>query len=289
MKKNSIMENNPELAKEWHPTLNGDLTPESVKPFSMKKVWWQCKEHQGHVWNASPNARQFGAVCPYCSNRKALQGYNDLSTTHPELAKEWHPTLNDGLSANELTASSSRDAWWLCDKGHEWQGIVSNRKKGIGRCPYCSGLYAIKGETDLATTNPELLLEWHPTKNSDITPLNITSRSYKKVWWQCSQKHEWKAVVNQRSQGSRCPYCSNKKALAGYNDLATTHPKLAKEWHPTLNGTLTPFDIISSTRKKIWWKCAQNHEWEAVVHIRTIGYGCCPECTRLAKLNEKNN
>ena len=47
--------------------------------------------------------------------------------------------------------------------------------------------------------------------------------------------------------------------------LAVTHPELAKQWHPTLNGDLTPFDVIPGTSKKVWWKCEKgdDYEWEA--------------------------
>ena len=37
----------PELAEEWHPTRNGDLTPERVTPKRGKKVWWKCsRDHE---------------------------------------------------------------------------------------------------------------------------------------------------------------------------------------------------------------------------------------------------
>ena len=32
----------PDLVKEWHPTKNGDLTPNDFTHGSGKKVWWLC-------------------------------------------------------------------------------------------------------------------------------------------------------------------------------------------------------------------------------------------------------
>ena len=55
--------------------------------------------------------------------------------------------------------------------------------------------------------------------------------------------HEWQATVNDRSTGYGCPVCSGNTVLAGYNDLATTHPELAKQWHPTKNGNKTPGNV----------------------------------------------
>lgn len=52
----------------------------------------------------------------------------------------------------------------MCKYGHEWQTKVNGRtSNGIG-CPYCAGYFPIKGKTDLATTNPELLKDWNYKK-----------------------------------------------------------------------------------------------------------------------------
>ena len=40
-----------------------------------------------------------------------------------------------------------------------------------------------------------LAKEWHPTKNSSLTPKDVTAGSNKKVWWQCSRGHEWEAGI----------------------------------------------------------------------------------------------
>lgn len=34
----------------------------------------------------------------------------------------------------------------------------------------------------LATVNPKLAAEWHPTKNGDLSPDQVTAGSGKKVW-----------------------------------------------------------------------------------------------------------
>ncbi len=38
----------PAIAIEWHREKNGDLTPDSVRPKSSKRVWWMCDK--GHEW-----------------------------------------------------------------------------------------------------------------------------------------------------------------------------------------------------------------------------------------------
>ena len=65
---NSLQIINPELAKEWHPTKNGDLTPHDVTTGSNKKVWWLGK--CGHEWYVSPHSRGKGSGCPICAGKK---------------------------------------------------------------------------------------------------------------------------------------------------------------------------------------------------------------------------
>ena len=267
---------NSELAAEWHPTKNGNLTPDMVMKGSEKKVWWQCK--QGHEWQATIASRSNGAGCPYCSRRNVIKGVNDLATVNPELAAEWHPTKNGELTPDMVTAGSSKKVWWRCKRGHEWLATIASRSNGAG-CPYCSRRNVIKGVNDLATVNPELAAEWHPTKNGELTPDMVTAGSSKKVWWQCEQGHEWLAKINHRSSGVGCPYCSGRHAIKGVSDLATVNPKLATEWHPTKNENLTPDMVKAGSGKKVWWQCKQGHEWQATIYSRSNGYSC-PICRK---------
>ena len=48
--------------------------------------------------------------------------------------------------------------------------------------------------------------------------------------------HEWSAAIGDRVRGNECPTCKRRVVLAGFNDLATTHPELATQadgWDPT--------------------------------------------------------
>ena len=136
-----------------------------------------------------------------------------IEITHPELAKEWHPEKNKKLNIDDFTSGSDKKVWWVCEKYHEWKARISSRAGG-SRCPYCSGRLPIVGETDLATVNPELAAEWHPTKNGELTPQDVRPRSGKKVWWQCSEGHEWHATIHNRSAGRGCPICAKINASA---------------------------------------------------------------------------
>jgi hypothetical protein len=72
-KDNCLADLNPDLAKQWHPTKNGNLKPTHVTCGSSKKVWWKCPEDKDHEWEAKISVRNRGAGCQYCSGRKSLK------------------------------------------------------------------------------------------------------------------------------------------------------------------------------------------------------------------------
>ena len=264
----------PELALEWHPTKNYDKKPTDIMPGSNHKAWWLGK--CGHEWEAVVNSRSAGRGCPYCANQKVLVGFNDLFSLNPRLALEWHPTKNGALTPRDVMPGSNKKVWWQCKNGHEWQNTINVRNSGH-KCPYCAGQMTITGTNDLLTLNPSLAKEWHPTKNGNIKPSEVMPNSNHKAWWLGKCGHEWESVIASRNKGVGCPYCTNKKTLVGYNDLATLNPILALQWHPTKNGGLTPKMVTPGSNKKVWWQCEKGHEWFALIRDRSKGRGC-PYC-----------
>ncbi|MFB2011403.1 zinc-ribbon domain-containing protein [Flintibacter sp. P01028] len=131
----------------------------------------------------------------------------------------------------------------------------------------------------MATTNPDLAQEWNYDKNIDLTPCDVTAGSRKKVWWRCEKGHAYEQfIIKRTNRGYSCPYCSGHKALRGFNDLATVNPRLAKEWHPTKNADLTPFDVTAGSGKRVWWMCPVGHEYQATIHDRNSDDTQCPIC-----------
>ena len=138
-----------------------------------------------------------------------------------------------------------------------------------------------KGIDDLETLYPDLAKEWHPTLNGELLPRDVLPGSNRKVYWKCPKcNYEWKAQICNRAKGRRgCPCCSNKVVVKGVNDLATTHPELAKEWYQPLNGKITPYDVTHGCGKKFSWICPRGHIYTATVLHRTNGVGTkCPVC-----------
>ena len=272
---------------DWEKNNESELNPHQITYGSAVMVYWKCSS--GHSWQASPNHRSRGRNCPICARiiRAKSHSANWLSTKgslaelNPTLAAEWHPTRNYPLTPHDVTPGNGRKAWWLCSRGHEWDAVISSRNAGCG-CPYCSNRKLLVGFNDLATINPTVASQWHPAKNGNLSPMDVTANNQKKVWWLCEKGHEWEARIANRNHGCNCPICSGKQVLHGYNDLATVHPEIAAQWHPTRNGTHTPEQFTAMSNKKAWWVCKKGHEWIAAISHRSNGRGC-PECSNEAR------
>ena len=136
----------------------------------------------------------------------------------------------------------------------------------------------VTDQYNLGVVNPGLAKEWHPTRNGNLNPRNITPGSGKKVWWICISGHEWQAPIYSRSRGSGCPVC-NRPTPTDNNETLITNTELRKEWHLTQNSGLNLRNLPPGFNEKVWWICAQGHEWQATVKSRMKGWGC-PDCNK---------
>ena len=246
---------NPHLAAEadgWDPS--------GPEPRSSQKVGWRCS--LGHRWQAVLNNRKRGAGCPYCTGRQALAGFNDLATTHPDVAAEatgWDPST--------VTPGSAHLGTWECVRGHCWEAAVYSRVTGSG-CPVCSGRQVLAGDNDLTSTHPDVAAEadgWDPS--------TVRGKSHQKRAWRCPEGHSYEASIAHRTGGRGCPYCSGNKVLAGFNDLVTTDPELATQatgWDPTA--------FSRGSGRRLGWTCPVGHSYTARIPDRLAGAGC-PYCS----------
>ena len=234
-KEKHYVSDNAQLMAEWSWERNTDVTPPQLTLGSHKEVWWKCSK--GHEWQTTINDRNKGRGCPYCSGNTVLNGYNDLQTVNPTLAKEWNYEKNGHIGPEHLTANSGKKVWWKCDNGHEWQATIYNRNNGKG-CPYCAGKKVLKGFNDLQTVNPALANEWNHEKNNGLSPTDVTPNSNKKAWWKCSKGHEWQTTIANRNSGRRCPICTSERN--------TSFPEYAILYYLTKYG----IEVIHSYREK---------------------------------------
>ena len=270
---NSLLTRYPELAQEWDNELNFPLTPDHVLYCSSKKYWWRRGEF---VWQASIKDRQRKRDGIPRGQYLACYPHLRLSVTHPELGAQWDNLKNAPLTPDQVTARSGKKVWWCCKHGHTWQSAINKRIRGDG-CPYCSGHRPSK-EYCLQTCCPAIAAQWHPERNGDLTPLDVTPGSGKVVWWRCEKGHEWKTSVSNRSRrGHNCPYCADRSKRLG--SVAEERSDLLEEWNFEKNAKM-PQDYPARSNKKVWWKCsACGHEWQASPDSRFCGSGC-PVCAK---------
>jgi hypothetical protein len=262
--------------KTLFPDLSGQAynwDPSSVSPNSHKKLEWICKEK--HTWKTSPNSRitsnkRSSSInsngCPYCWGRAAFEGFNDLKTTHPDIAR----MLVNPEEATKVTQGSEKKVSWRCDVGHIWEAAVHEIVMPGKHCPYCSGSRILIGFNDLAATHKHFA-----NQLVDPEPTTVTAGSKKIGLWQCSEGHRWKSKIGARvSNNVICPTCSGHRVLVGFNDLQTTNPELVPEadgWSPKA--------VTRGSAKKMRWKCQKGHIWRASVTSRVAKKSGCPTCS----------
>ncbi len=164
-----------------------------------------CKEYFETLWLDLFN----GHGCGVCSG-KQVGKYNNLAYLYPEISSEWHP--DNETSSNNITCYSHKKVWWICSecgygKNKEWFAMISGRTSAGNGCPACSG-FVVSNNNRLSLLFPEIASEWHPTKNGDLTPNNTSYGSDKKIWWLCSNGHEYFSSIGNRTMGkTACPRC----------------------------------------------------------------------------------
>ena len=206
-----------------------------------------------------------GAGCPPCS-RRGGRGRGSAPEQHD---------ADDRHSAHLTTKSSSP-----ASSPGESDLAVSASKVPPG--------------TALPERYPEVAAQWHPVQNGELTPADFRWASNERAWWLCPTcGHEWSAIIISRTRGgSGCPKCGRRRAGAALGapkpgqSLAERLPDLAAQWHPTLNGDLTPAVVTAKSGKRAWWLCPEcGNEWEAQIGSRAIGYGCKACATQQSAVN----
>ena len=259
----------PELAKEADGWDCSQFTSGSNQ-----RVSWTCT--LGHKYSAAIYSRALAATgCPFCGNKRVLPGFNDLATTHPQIAAE-----ADGWDPTSILAGNNRRFNWICPKGHNYSSGCNSRAYGGSNCPVCANFKVLQGYNDLATTHPDIAREAYGWDPRTVIAGNTARRQ-----WICELGHIFESSSNNRtSNKSTCTYCSNTKVLTGFNDLATSHPALAVEannWDPKL--------VMAGNKISREWVCNLGHIYFASCKSRTTGKTGCPYCSNTKVLSGFND
>lgn len=183
----------------------------------------------------------------YGSNRNGgVVMKNSIAQMRPELVKEWS-IRNAPLTPEDVPFGSNKLYWWRGACGHEWQTSAKARAHGE-KCPICANARIVRGVNDLESQYPELAAEW--SSKNPVSASKVAPGSHKKAIWNGKCGHEWTASIRSRVGGAGCPYCSHNILLAGFNDLESLFPEIAKEWSPR-NLPLKPSQVTVYSNRKV--------------------------------------
>ncbi|TFC99185.1 hypothetical protein E3T25_16090 [Cryobacterium sandaracinum] len=270
---NSLEVTCPELAQQYEPALNNGRPVNTILAGSHDIIVWRCAAN--HLTEASPSERTAGGIgCGKCTGRILSVGENDLGTTHPEVAKTWHPR-NFPATPQSVSAGMSDVVYWLCDAGHTYKRSIRSRTHG-GGCQHCDKKERRATLPTLAAARPDLAREWDHELNGTLTPEKVTTGSGKTVYWRCPEGHSYDQIIERRVAGYRCSICTHRRLDTGTNDLLTREPVLCAEWHPYLNYPAEPSKIVRGTGS-FWWRCGHGHIVQQTVAHRLQSHGCT-EC-----------
>lgn len=197
---NDLLTVSPPVAAEWHPTRNGNLTPQDVGAGSATIVWWRCD--RGHEWRAEVSRRKTRG-CPGCWAEHSER--NTLEVVRPDLAKEWHPTLNGERTPASTGSRSGQKVWWLCDAGHAYAQTVAHRFNGSA-CQFCRNKQVLPGFNDAFTRMPDLMTDWDWSANADFNP-RLRLPGGAKHWWRCRHGHACHSTIQNRRLTGGCVRC----------------------------------------------------------------------------------
>ena len=284
---NTISDIHPELTSYWSSKNTQKIDEITLSEAKNKKYIWLCdccnlefNEKLSIVLDkfSNINNRELKKICPYC-NKKIPKPEESLGYKKPFLKSEWLENINGDIY--NVFSNSNDIIEWICRKCHRnFKAKISNRAEDDKCCPYCSNRILIKGINDLATTHPHLIKEWSNLNDRQLSCL--TNKSSYKAWWKCSVcSNTYQQVVSSKLiSKTSCPYCRKTKVLKGFNDLATTHPWLIKEWSTLNDRDRDSSSIMCNSNYRAWWKCAEcSKEYRQSVKKKILmNISCCPSC-----------
>lgn len=219
--------------------------------------------------------------------KRNIEQFN-LKNDIPELCLEWNFNKNI-LGPKNYYKSSKDKVWWICDKQHEWEASIHARVFNKTGCPYCSNKLACK-DNCLLTLYPHIAKEWNFEKNN-LTPSEVLPNSKLKVWWKCSNNHEWKAWISDRISGTQCTQCNYNYVIRErdkiYNiDYTQKLCKTCNKWFD-----LSEFRLKGNNEKGYWENnICKKCDYKLVKDYRLTDKGIAAEIVRRTKyISKKEN
>jgi hypothetical protein len=233
---------------------------------------------------------------------KTIWHYENLGYQIPRIKNKWGKIqYKQGeklkVKIEHLQKGSMVEVTKICDdcgkyiKNQPYKAVIHHREKtdGKDRCNECGAKYNgnmrkvnipyVKTLKFYALNNDAIYLLREFSGKNIKSPTEINYSTEDIYLWNCpdcNSEYEMKVVVRTYHK-SNCPYCSGSR-VNDTNSLATVFPEIAKEWHPKLNGQLSPHNVTYGSKVTVWWRCELEHEWESSINRRTNMNSGCPVC-----------
>jgi len=267
----SLSEKFPLLLDEWNYEKNKVL-PNEISPSSGYKAHWKCQF--GHKWQATISNRTYhSSNCPNCNPQSSkLEIYLFCELKHIISNVEWRKKI-DGVECdifieklkigieidgqfwhkNKLSKDKLKNTFFKNKKIH----LIRVREDGLPEIDGETVIYDKKNTFQHITNKVLLKLNSHKYNNA-INKYLVSGKQ--------ENKEEYDLIL------TRLPAPAKNKSLL------FTHPKVAKEWDYIQNNPFTPEQFTYGAAQKFFWKCIENHVWEATIKNRTLQQSGCPEC-----------
>lgn len=272
-----ITATHPGRAQYFDYKANAPLLPNQLHAKnSWNKVNWICAKGHPYVRAASSQCL-LKEPCFTCDDLEPLEGFNTIADKQPEIAREWHPTLN-AQSAKEVTLRTAERAWLICPYcGKPFDTDVKYRYKNGPGCKPCNLTRAFRHT--IADRFPELESQWDATLNGGLSFAEAEGLHIE-FTWVCIAGHAYPREAAWRSRHG-CPLCTGHVKSDTISALVERYPLITSEFHPTKN-RVTKYQM--NARFTYVWLCKYGHTRETTLHNRRQSGGCgsCPLERRVA-------
>ncbi len=296
------------------------ILPRNVFKNCNTKHWFKCPECS-HIFDTALNNINANKWCPYCceasskfcekSKKKECTHCFDKSfASHPR-SVYWDDEKNKKVNPYNITKSSSKKCWFICEKGHSFYaslGHISSEKEPRW-CSICNGtgVEVLQHYQERSFSSHPRAVCFSKTLNGVITPNELFLGTHDKYWFDCECGHSFYSSINHVSDGGWCAYCCNPpkklcennmdkhcvscydKSFASYKqcinncDEKCDHKLKVECWDITEN-KIEPSSAFKGDNDKYWFKCYQcNHNFQQQLNVTTKG-SWCSYCSKTSSI-----
>ena len=283
-KDNNLLHLFPEITKEWHPTKNGELSPEQFTKGAKKKVWWLCPK--GHSYETAIQRRtqkNNPTGCPHCSNQSSEPEIRILSELKWFFDEVKHRYKLDGVEIDVFLPKFNIGIEY---DGKYWHRDIVDIDLEKNQFLLSQDIHLVRvRQHPLKPLTENDLIVGHSFEKKDLDEilkriaLYVDNNIQEKINTYLAQS----SFVNDELFKK---YRSYFPSPFPENSLLKTHPLIANEWDYEKNHPLRPENFSFGSHNKSWWLCSKGHSYDKTINHRTTNLQRrCPYCSGKRTLN----